>query len=193
MHTILRTPSSRTFASAMLACALIVLVGSPLHAQTADELRRTASRVYGTQATLADMPVAISSSEAERLGESSGIAHPWSKVEVYRVRSGAETRGWLCVDNVKGKSRPITYAVCFDGAGSILDIEILKYRESHGGEVASETFRAQFRGKSASSAMQVGRDIRNISGATISTRAVTRGAKALAVLVRHIATREVTP
>lgn len=192
MHTILRTPSSRTLASAMLACALIVLVES-LHAQSADELHRTASRVYGTQATLADMPVAISSSEAGQLGESSGIAHPWSKVEVYRVRSGAETRGWLCVDNVKGKSRPITYAVCFDSAGSILDIEILKYRESHGGEVASETFRAQFRGKSAGSALQVGRDIRNISGATISTRAVTRGTKALAVLVRHIAAREVTP
>ncbi len=193
MHSILPTLSSRILACALLACALIVLANSPLHGQSPEELHRTTTRVYGAQATLVDTPNDISATEAERLSESSGIAHPWSKVAVYRVRSGAETRGWLCVDNVKGKSRPITYAVCFDMAGSILDIEILKYRESHGGEVASETFRAQFRGKSATSALRVGRDIRNISGATISARAVTRGAKALAALVRHIATREAAP
>jgi Na+-translocating ferredoxin:NAD+ oxidoreductase RnfG subunit len=43
--------------------------------------------------------------------------------------------------------------------------------------VAYDSWRKQFRGKTADAPLQVGKDIRNISGATISSNSVTRGVK----------------
>ena len=51
------------------------------------------------------------------------------------------------------------------------------YREPHGGEVAYDPWRKQFRGKTTAAPLQVGKDIRNISGATISCNSVTRGVR----------------
>jgi Na+-translocating ferredoxin:NAD+ oxidoreductase RnfG subunit len=71
----------------------------------------------------------------------------------------------------------------------IKGLEVMKYRESHGGEVQSAMFRDQFAGKSHRDAISIGKDIRNISGATISSRALTRGARALTSLM-HFLKRE---
>ncbi len=53
------------------------------------------------------------------------------------------------------------------------------YREPYGGEVAYDAWRKQFRGKSAADSLRVGREIRSISGATISAHAVTLGVRRL--------------
>lgn len=74
-----------------------------------------------------------------------------------------------------GKDQPITYLVAVDTALQLLDVDILVYREEYGGEVAYESWRKQFRGKRPGDGMQVGREIRGISGATISVNAVTAG------------------
>jgi Na+-translocating ferredoxin:NAD+ oxidoreductase RnfG subunit len=56
-------------------------------------------------------------------------------------------------------------------------VDILVYREPYGGEVAYDAWRRQFRGKSALDRLEVGKDIRTISGATISVNAVTLGVR----------------
>jgi Na+-translocating ferredoxin:NAD+ oxidoreductase RnfG subunit len=87
------------------------------------------------------------------------------------------------VRNVKGKDQPITFLVAVDGHDALKDIDVLVYREPHGGEVAYEPWRKQFRGKTAAAPLIVGKDIKNISGATISSHSVTLGIrKALADL-----------
>ena len=96
---------------------------------------------------------------------------------VYRVSRQGALLGFAQVRNVKGKDQPITYLVATDTADALRDIDILVYREPHGGEVAYEPWRKQFRGKTAAAPLQVGRDIRNISGATISCNSVTRGVR----------------
>jgi Na+-translocating ferredoxin:NAD+ oxidoreductase RnfG subunit len=98
-------------------------------------------------------------------------------VEVLRVSKGGSLLGFAQVRNVKGKERPITYLVAIDTTGATRDIDILVYREPQGGEVANEAWRKQFRGKTAGDRLQVGKDIRNISGATISSNSVTRGVR----------------
>lgn len=103
---------------------------------------------------------------------------------VLRVTRGDSLLGYAVVRNVKGKDQPITFLVAMDAGDRLKDVDILVYRESYGGEVAYEAWRRQFRGKSASDPLQVGRDIRTISGATISVNAVTLGVRrALAQLV----------
>jgi Na+-transporting NADH:ubiquinone oxidoreductase subunit NqrC len=56
-------------------------------------------------------------------------------------------------------------------------VEILQYRESYGGEVREPSWLGQFIGKTAASPLKVGSDIRNISGATLSSLHLTEGVK----------------
>jgi len=94
---------------------------------------------------------------------------------VLRIRTGLATEGFAVVRNVLGKDQPITFLVATDTAGALKDVDILVYREPYGGEVAYEAWRKQFRGKTASDPLVIGRDVRSISGATISANSVTQG------------------
>jgi Na+-translocating ferredoxin:NAD+ oxidoreductase RnfG subunit len=96
---------------------------------------------------------------------------------VLRVSRGGALLGFAQVRNVKGKDQPITYLVAIDSANTLKDIDVLVYREPYGGEVAYEPWRKQFRGKTAAAPLVVGKDIRNISGATISSHSVTLGVR----------------
>jgi len=97
---------------------------------------------------------------------------------VWRTSRG----GWLIVDAVLGKHELITYAVALDAQGGVAAVEILEYREAHGGEIRDPRWRAQFAGKSARDPLELDRDVRNISGATLSCRHVTDGIKRLLAL-----------
>jgi Na+-translocating ferredoxin:NAD+ oxidoreductase RnfG subunit len=102
-------------------------------------------------------------------------------VSVLRVSRDSALLGFAQVRNVKGKEQPITFLVAVDGHDVLKDVDVLVYREPYGGEVAYEPWRKQFRGKTATAPLIVGKDIKNISGATISSHAVTLGIrKALA-------------
>jgi Na+-translocating ferredoxin:NAD+ oxidoreductase RnfG subunit len=81
------------------------------------------------------------------------------------------------VDHVIGKHLYIDYAVALAPGGRVQRVEILAYRESYGGEIRSPSWLAQFVGKTSGSALKVGSDIRNISGATLSCAHVTEGVK----------------
>ncbi len=95
----------------------------------------------------------------------------------FRVTRGDSVLGFAVVRNVIGKDQPITFLVATDTADHLKDIDILVYREPYGGEVAYESWRRQFRGKTAQDTLDVGRQIRSISGATISVNAVTNGVR----------------
>lgn len=98
-------------------------------------------------------------------------------VAVLRVSRSDSLLGFAEVGNVFGKDQPITFLVAIDLADRLKDVDILVYREPYGGEVAYEPWRRQFRGKSAGDSLRVGKEIRSISGATISVQAVTAGVK----------------
>jgi FMN-binding domain len=87
--------------------------------------------------------------------------------------------GWFIADEVLGKHELITYAIGIDTQGRVRGVEILEYRESHGGEVRDAKWRAQFIGKTSAEPLALDRDIRNISGATLSCRHITDGIKRL--------------
>ncbi len=98
---------------------------------------------------------------------------------VFTARSGGALRGWLIVDQVVGKSERITYALALDAQGAVSLLEVLDYRESHGGEVRLAPWRKQFVGKTVADPVALGKDIRNISGATLSCRHLNEGVQRL--------------
>jgi uncharacterized protein with FMN-binding domain len=93
--------------------------------------------------------------------------------DVWRVSSG----GYFIVDRVVGKHEYITYAVGINANGTVKQIEIMQYNESYGYEVRDAAWRAQFVGKNAASPLQLNADIKNISGATLSSKHITDGVK----------------
>jgi uncharacterized protein with FMN-binding domain len=86
---------------------------------------------------------------------------------------------------VIGKHLYIDYAVALDPAGRIHRVDILQYRESYGGEIRQASWLAQFIGKTSASPLRIDTDIRNISGATLSSHHVTEGVKKILGLYGH--------
>ena len=96
---------------------------------------------------------------------------------VWRAQAGGRLLGFFVVDYVIGKHLVIDYAVALQPDGRIQRVEVLEYRESYGGEINNSDWLAQFVGKSGRDRLEIDRDIRNISGATLSCRHVTEGIK----------------
>jgi Na+-translocating ferredoxin:NAD+ oxidoreductase RnfG subunit len=105
--------------------------------------------------------------------------------KVFDARNGDVHLGFLIVDQVIGKSEMITYSLALDANGAVLALEILDYRESHGGEVRLAGWRRQFIGKTAAEPPAFNRDIKNISGATLSCRHLTEGVQRLLQLYQR--------
>lgn len=100
----------------------------------------------------------------------------------YIAMTGQTIDGYAFIDNQQGQHQPITFAVKLSTSGTVLRQEIMVYREQRGDEVRDPRFRKQFRGKSADDSVRVGKDIDTISGATISSKAITLGVKRTLVL-----------
>jgi Na+-translocating ferredoxin:NAD+ oxidoreductase RnfG subunit len=88
-----------------------------------------------------------------------------------------------------GKDQLITFLLCVNNSLAIESLEILEYREPYGGEVRNKSWQIQFRGKRPGDAMRAGREIKNITGATISARAVTNGVHRLLLILHAIRNR----
>ena len=124
----------------------------------------------------------LSVSEAQKLAFPSASFTELQPGRVWKASTG----GIFVLDHVIGKHLYIDYAVSIDRSGRVHRVDILQYRESYGGEVRSPSWLAQFVGKSSSSSLRVGDDIRNISGATLSSAHVTEGVKRILAAYGHL-------
>jgi Na+-translocating ferredoxin:NAD+ oxidoreductase RnfG subunit len=132
-------------------------------------------------ASFAPHDLAFTPEQRKIIAKASGVG-TFDKIQkVWEARSGGRRTGWFIVDRVLGKHELITYAVALGADGSVKHIEILEYRETYGGEIRNPAWRQQFVGKRPGSAVQLGKDIRNISGATLSSRHVTDGVRRLLI------------
>jgi hypothetical protein len=102
---------------------------------------------------------------------------------LFTVHRDGNLLGYAVVVEEIGKHRPITFVVGVRPDGAVQDVALMVYREPYGGEVRAPRFLAQYRGKNLTASLLPFRDIRNITGATLSAEAIGRGVrKALALL-----------
>jgi Na+-transporting NADH:ubiquinone oxidoreductase subunit C len=167
----------RTNASALGALGGAALLASSVPASvcaatygTADDV---AHRAFKSATAFADVLVAPSPAEAAALAAPGAAPH--GALRTIEARQGDGVLGRVIVDSVVGKFEQIDYAVALDAAGKVLAVEILAYREGHGGEVRLPAWRNQFVGQTAADPVRVGADIANISGATLSCTHVADG------------------
>jgi len=105
-----------------------------------------------------------------------------SNLHYWNIVLNDSTQHIAILDNVIGKSMPITFLVIFNEKGKISTSQIIKYREPYGGEISSRNWLNQFINLNDSSSYNVGSGIDGISGATISVNSVSKGFHKLALL-----------
>lgn len=138
-------------------------------------------KIFGDSVSIVPVVMKLSAEEKQKIVERSKMSRSIDSLTMYICKSHESVVGYGIVDNVKGKTQFITYLVALNPNAEVQDIDILAYRESYGGEIGYESFRKQFRQKTVHSELQPGKDIKNISGATISVRAITNGVRRILV------------
>ncbi len=134
-----------------------------------------AQRVVFPGKSFTTTPVKLTSVQRKAIEQASGVRVLHDEQQVWRVSGG----GWFIVDEVVGKHEFIAYAVGINADGSVKQIEIMDYRETYGGQIRDQKWRAQFVGKNSKSTLKLDSDIKNISGATLSCRHIADGVKRL--------------
>lgn len=111
--------------------------------------------------------------ERERIAHRAGLSEAPRTLRVFAARDERGLAGMAVIADAPGKCQPITYLVATDASARIRSVEVLAYREAHGGEVRDERWRRQFVGKGPEDRLRLSDDVRNVAGATISCRSLT--------------------
>lgn len=151
-------------ASALVLAGLAILAAGSGCADSASTLSRanridTVSQVF---------PSAV---EVAETSASSGIAN------VSEIRDASNLLGYLVETQVAGRSGPFRIAVLLDERRVVKRATVVSYPWSRGREVARGSFASQFEGKGPGDAIEIGKDIDAVSGATISCKAMARGVR----------------
>lgn len=102
---------------------------------------------------------------------------------IFIALTDGDVSGYALLDDELGQHELITFGVRMDPDAVIDRVEVVVYREPYGDEVRDERFRRQFVGRDWRQPIRVGHEIVAISGATISSHSLARGAaRASAVL-----------
>jgi Na+-translocating ferredoxin:NAD+ oxidoreductase RnfG subunit len=161
------------FDSRIAFVSVLTAVSAPAHALVYLSVEQAQQLMFPGQA-LAALPLRLSGEQISAIEQDSGV-----KVYPGGLRAWKGDSGYFFVDAVIGKHDLITYAVALDAQGRVRQVEILEYREAYGGEVRNAHWRAQFTGRHHGDPVRIGKDIQNISGATLSCEHVTEGIRRL--------------
>ena len=104
------------------------------------------------------------------------------KLYYWTISQSDTTITYAFLDNVIGKSMPITFLVILNVNGNIIDTNVIKYREAYGGEVGNKRWLQQFINRNKNSSYTIGKGIDGISGATISVKSMSKGIKKITTL-----------
>ncbi len=163
-----------------IICVPVPALAVPAYAATYLTLEQAQQTIFPGQ-KLTAAKVTLTSEQAREIERRSGANLRHKEIHLWKADGG----GFFIVDEVLGKHEFITYAVGLNADGTVKQIEIMNYRESYGYEVRNAGWRAQFVGKNAAAPLRLDKDIKNISGATLSCRHIADGVR------RVLATYEV--
>ncbi len=122
-------------------------------------------------------PVRLTEAQRSVVEKAAKVRMRFPEQPVWQVIADGKPAGWFVLDEVYGKHEFITYAVALDASGAVRGVEILDYRETHGGEIRNPKWRAQFDGARHGAALKLDEDVQNISGATLSCKHIAEGVR----------------
>ncbi len=168
----------RAFLKAAPAVGL-VLVSGAAHATsyfTGDAVKRA---MFPGATRFVDRSLALTKPQVTNIARAAATRVMTPNVVAFDAYGASGKLGTLFIDKVYGKHEFITYALAVDPGGAVKGVEIMEYRESYGEQIRIPKWRAQFTGKRPGEAMRIDKEIKNISGATLSCVHITEGVRRL--------------
>jgi FAD:protein FMN transferase len=147
-------------------------------------------RIFPSADEITEQLIQLNDQQAEVVRDRVGHRLLTTSYTLYIGKKAGNILGYAMIDEEIGKYQPITSMIGVSVAGKVLDVVIMVYRESRGGEVAHPRFRQQYRGKTSQDAIRVWRDIISISGATLSVRAVNAQVRKTLAIVDEVFLKE---
>lgn len=174
----------------LLLGLLFMLKQQPVRShQYSEQVRSAVQRVFPSASDIRTISVVLTEIEQEEIRKSGVLPFAADSISVMMPVVGDSVIGVAIVDDIKGKDQLITYLLCVNNDLAVVNLEVLEYREPYGGEVRNKSWQIQFQGKRPSDLLRPGREIKNITGATISARAVTNGVHRLLLVLQAIRNR----
>lgn len=159
----------RLLVSALVGLGTLVIgagcVGSAASAGGKMELVR---QVFPSATDIVELPMNQDDETPDRSGQAA----------VSAVRGPLGPLGYLVETQVTGRSGPFGIAVLLDETSTVKWATVTSYPWTHGRDVSRHSFTRQFEGKGRGDAIEVGRDIDAVTGATLSCRAMANGVRA---------------
>lgn len=166
------------------ASGLTALLAPPAWVVAADYMSIEAAQhaLFSQADRFEEIVLSLNAAQKESVMKLAGPQPPHRSLRAWRALRGSVVLGYVFVDEVLGRQDMITYAAGIDHAGRLGALEVLSYRESHGGEIRGTAWRNQFEGREGLDHLRFGTDIKNIAGATLSCEHVTQGVRWLTAL-----------
>ena len=162
--------------------AIIAVAATPAVAKQYMSEAQARALIFPQAQEFIAAPVALNAEQVRRLERQSRVKVRSPNQQVWKVQAVGTLLGWFILDQVIGKHELITYAVGINADGSLRQFQIIEYNEAWGSQVRELKWRDQFVGKTTTDALEVGVDIANLSGGTMSATHVTDGIKRLLFL-----------
>lgn len=175
----------RTFAKSLsLLAASLVLPISKSYAKTYLTIDQAKSILLG-DTPIEEVDITLTKEQVKSIRKASKVRVRHPKMQVWKTPQ----QDWFIVDQIIGKHENIDLAFLLNNRGEVQGFEILTYRETYGFEVNNPKWRAQFFGKGPNEHLKLDKQIKNISGATLSCRHITDGinrlTKTWALVLQH--------
>ena len=135
----------------VLAVSVLAAAVAPTSAFAVDYLSadQAAKLMFPDADAFESRSVTLDAAQLQKL-DAQGVRARSANWPVRVARRAGATLGFVVTDEVIGKVELIGYAVGIALDGTVRQVEILSYRESHGFEVRLPAWRKQFVGKGAS-------------------------------------------
>lgn len=170
----------------LLALIAAAACGRPVWATQYFTVEQVQRQLFPDAEHFVSQPMRLTAAQKDFVEDYADVRLRADEQPVWRVEAQGALAGWLVVDEVYGKHEFITYAVGLNPDGSVKGMEIMDYRETHGGAVRNPAWRAQLTGKRYGDALKMDQDIDNISGATLSVKHITEGVRRILAIYQAV-------
>jgi Na+-translocating ferredoxin:NAD+ oxidoreductase RnfG subunit len=157
----------------------VAALSMPAHATDYLTIAQAQTLLFPAAKGFVEQTLKLDANQRDAIKAASGLRQRWDEQKAWRAERDGTLLGWMLMDEVIGKHEFITYAAAISPDGHVIGVEILSYRETHGGQVREPGWRRHFVGKTLADRFKLDEDVPNISGATLSCRNVTDGVKRL--------------
>ena len=120
-------------------------------------------------------------------GSESASVQEKSEFTFYMGYQKNQPIGIAMIEEQPGKWGPVTYIIMLDpSTAKVKNLAVMSYEEKRGRPIARRNFLDQFLGKGTADALKVHKDIRAVSGATISSEATCFAVRKATVLCEEL-------